>query len=136
MPIIKEHKRINPLDQNKNVTIGVGFPIDEKNFFNGTKLMSEQNKANLINLLLTQPGERVNLPKYGIGIKKYLFESNLNLDLLKLRTKNQIRTHIPNISLEEMTVKKNDDNEHLLHLTIIYKNLLNNKSDVIQLNFR
>jgi len=136
MAIIKEHKRINPLDQNRNVTIGVGFPIDEKNFFQGTKTVSEQNKANLINLLLTQPGERVNLPNYGIGIKKYLFESNLNLDLLKIRTENQIKKHISNMKLEEIIVKKNDDNEHILHLTVVYRNLLNNKSDVIQLNFR
>ena len=41
--------RINPLDLNKNVTIGVAFPIDEVNLFNGTQTMKEQVKSNLIN---------------------------------------------------------------------------------------
>jgi hypothetical protein len=56
MPIIQGIKRINPLDLNKNVTIGVAFPLDETNLFNGTETIREQVKSNLINLLLTQPG--------------------------------------------------------------------------------
>ena len=74
MPIIKGIRRVNPLDLNKNVTIGVAFPLDETNMFSGTETIQEQSKANLINLLLTEPGERINLPNYGVGIKKLLFE--------------------------------------------------------------
>ena len=37
MPIIKGIRRINPLDLNKNVTIGVAFPLDETNMFSGTE---------------------------------------------------------------------------------------------------
>ena len=72
MPIIKGIRRVNPLDLNKNVTIGVAFPLDETNMFSGTETIQEQSKANLINLLLTEPGERINLPNYGVGIKKLL----------------------------------------------------------------
>ena len=50
MPIIQGIKRINPLDLNKNVTIGVAFPLDETNMFKGTETVEEQTKANLINL--------------------------------------------------------------------------------------
>ena len=66
MPIISGIKRINPLDLNKNVKIGVAFPLNEENMFNGTETIEEQTKANLINLLLTEPGERVNIPRYGV----------------------------------------------------------------------
>ena len=59
MPIIKGIRRINPLDLNKNVTIGVAFPLDETNMFSGTETVEDQNRANLISILLTQPGERV-----------------------------------------------------------------------------
>ena len=72
MPIISGIKRISPLNLNKNVTIGVAFPLDQKNMFKGTETIQEQNKANLINLLLTYPGERINLPDYGIGLKNLL----------------------------------------------------------------
>ena len=36
MPIVQGIKRINPLDINKNVRIGVAFPLDEVNMFRGT----------------------------------------------------------------------------------------------------
>ena len=78
MPIIQPPRRISPLDRNKNVTIGVAFPLDETNKFKGTKSIREQIKANLINLLLTVPGERVNLPNFGVGLKTLLFEQNIN----------------------------------------------------------
>ena len=53
MPIIQSSRRINPLDLNKNVKIGVAFPLDETNMFSGTETVKEQTKANLLNLLLT-----------------------------------------------------------------------------------
>ena len=33
MPILRQTRRINPLDLNKNVRIGVAFPLDENNMF-------------------------------------------------------------------------------------------------------
>ena len=50
MPLIRS-RRISPLNINKNVTIGVAFPLDENNMFKGTETIEEQNKSNLINLL-------------------------------------------------------------------------------------
>ena len=52
MALVKGIRRISPLDLNKNVTIGVAFPLDETNIFSGTETVKEQVKANLINLLL------------------------------------------------------------------------------------
>ena len=76
MPRILPSRRINPLDLNKNIKIGVAFPLDEINMFSGTETVKEQIKANLLNLLLTYPGERINLPNFGVGIKNLLFELN------------------------------------------------------------
>ena len=70
MPIIQSSKRINPLDLDKNVEIGIAFPLDENNMFKGTENVRDQIKSNLLNLLLTYPGERINLPTFGIGLKK------------------------------------------------------------------
>ena len=70
MPIITGIKRKSPLDLNNNIRIGVAFPLDENNMFKGTETVMEQAKANLINNLLTYPGERVNLPNFGVGLKR------------------------------------------------------------------
>ena len=99
MPIIQGIKRINPLDLNKNVTIGVAFPLDETNLFNGTETIREQVKSNLINLLLTQPGERVFLPKYGVGLKYLLFEQQINLEVLEEKIRTQVTRYIPQIEI-------------------------------------
>ena len=92
MPIIQSARRINPLDLNRNVRIGVAFPLDEENLFSGTETFKEQVKSNLLNLLLTQPGERINLPYYGVGLKHLLFEQNISLTDLKLKIQDQLQS--------------------------------------------
>ena len=62
MPILQGPKRVEPLDINKNVKIGIAFPLNETNMFQGTSTFKEQAKTNIINVLLTEPGERINLP--------------------------------------------------------------------------
>ena len=41
MPIISR-KRINPLDVNRNVTIGTALPLNEQNMFQGTENVKDQ----------------------------------------------------------------------------------------------
>ena len=41
MAYISGNRRINPLDINKNVTIGVAFPLNEVNIFKGTQTVRE-----------------------------------------------------------------------------------------------
>ena len=134
MPIIKGIRRINPLDLNKNVTIGVAFPLDETNMFSGTETIQEQSKANLINLLLTEPGERINLPNYGVGIKKLLFEQKINIDILKEKIQNQTAFYIPNITVLNVETSLSEE-EETFFISISYKSNLDGSMDNIQLNF-
>jgi phage baseplate assembly protein W len=90
MPIINSTKRTSPLDLNKNVTIGMAFPLDETNMFQGTESVKDQIKANLLNVLLTYPGERVNMPTFGVGLKQLIFEQKIDLESLKRNIQNQI----------------------------------------------
>ena len=134
MPIIQGIQRISPLDLNKNVTIGVAFPLDETNMFKGTKTLSAQIKSNLINLLLTQPGERVNQPNFGVGLKNLLFEQNIDQDLLNETINEQIKRFIPEITLKKVTTGLSKD-EHTLFINVSYTNKLNGISKTVQLNF-
>jgi phage baseplate assembly protein W len=135
MPIIQSIRRINPLDLNKNVKIGVAFPLDEENMFSGTETVKEQIKANLLNLLLTYPGERVNLPKYGIGLKNLLFEQNIDLETLKEKITNQINIYIPDITLGNIGINESDD-KHTIQISLSYIYLLDRTTQSIQLNFK
>ena len=134
MPIISGIKRISPLNLNKNVTIGVAFPLDQKNMFKGTETIQEQNKANLINLLLTYPGERINLPDYGIGLKNLLFEQHIDLENLKEDIQQQALIHIPSIRIQDIQTGLSED-EHTIFISLTYTNLEDNSLDGVQLNF-
>ena len=134
MPRILPSRRINPLDLNKNVKIGVAFPLDETNMFSGTKTVKEQVKANLLNLLLTYPGERVNLPKFGIGLKNLLFEQEIDLETLKLKIQSQINRYISSIELKDILINTSED-RHTISVSLTYTYILDNSTQSIQLNF-
>ena len=134
MAYIRENRKINPLDINSKVTIGVAFPLNETNLFKGTKTVKEQIKTNLINLLLTEPGERLYEPNYGVGLKGLLFEPNIDQENLNSRINQQINFYIPEISLIESKINYIED-EHKLYINVSYRSNLNGSSDAIQLNF-
>ena len=136
MPIIQSIRRINPLDLNKNVKIGVAFPLDETNMFSGTETEKEQIKANLINLLLTYPGERINLPNYGVGLKKLIFQQQQDIDDSSLLTviERQTQIYIPRIQLQNVSTGLSED-RHTLFISLTYIYTLDGSSDSIQLNF-
>jgi phage baseplate assembly protein W len=61
---------------------------------------------NLKMLLYTEPGERVWDLKYGVGLKRYLFEQNtaFSRGQIENRIKNQISTYLPYINIINLSV--------------------------------
>jgi len=135
MAIINGNRRINPLDINRNITIGVAFPLDEVNLFKGTQTVREQIKSNLINLLLTEQGERVNEPDFGVGLKNLLFEQNINKEELEEKISFQINFFIPEISLISVSVGSIDD-ENKVYLTIAYRFKTDGSTDALTTTFQ
>ena len=135
MAYINGNRRISPLDINKNITIGVAFPLDEVNMFKGTQTVKEQIKSNLINLLLTEQGERVNEPDFGVGLKKILFEQNINKEELEEKINFQINFFIPEISLISVSVGSIDD-ENKVYLTIAYRFKTDGSTDALTTTFQ
>ena len=134
MAFKKGIKRIDPLDINKNATIGVAFPLDDTNMFQGTTTVKEQAKANLINLLLTNRGERVNLPNYGVGLKNLLFEQQVDITVLKEQIISTTARYIPNIKITDVQTGMNGEG-NTIYIKLSYISSLNGNPDSIQLNF-
>ena len=134
MPTIDNYIRINPLDLNKNVAIGVAFPFNADAVFNQTFTQKDQVKSNLINVLLTEPGERVNLPDFGVGLKNLLFETTIDTTNLEARIDNQVQIYIPEITLISAETDFSPD-EHILYIKITYRYNPSSEVDAIQLNF-
>ena len=134
MPTTDNYIRINPLDLNKNVAIGVAFPFNAEGVFNQTFTQKEQVKSNLINVLLTERGERVNLPDFGVGLKNLLFETQIDTNVLESRIDAQVQKYIPEITLISAEVDFSPD-EHILYIKITYEYNPSSEVDAIQLNF-
>ena len=126
---------INPLDLDNNVAIGVVFPFDGNAIFNSSFTTKDQIKSNLINVLLTEPGERVMEPNFGVGLKKQLFENQINEDELEGRIKDQCAFYIPEIEITNLIMQIIPDT-HTLFIRLTYKFIINDTTDAIQLNFQ
>tara|TARA_R110000744_G_scaffold93052_2_gene179864 strand:- start:486 stop:896 length:411 start_codon:yes stop_codon:yes gene_type:complete len=126
---------INPLDLNQNVAVGVVFPFDGNAVFNSSYTTSDQVKSNLINVLLTEPGERIYEPNFGVGLKKLLFENQIKEDELEGRIKDQSALYVPEIDITNLVIQLIPDS-HTLYVRITYKFIINDTEDSIQLNFK
>lgn len=136
MPI-KDTIRINPLDLQGNIAIGVSLPFNGKGVFNSTYSTNEQIKSNFINLLLTNKGERIMNPDFGADLKKVLFENitddidGLINDLIKINTS----IYIPEIIITEINVNKNYKDENKIEINIKYKIKISGTSEQITVQF-
>ena len=73
-------------------------------------------KQNFKNLLLTSPGERIMIPDFGVGLRRYLFELDKEVIFQEVseRIINQVGTYLSfitltDISLAERGVQQNAD---------------------------
>ena len=128
--------RVNPLDLQKNIVIGVSLPFNAPSVFNKTYSTKDQIKSNLINLLLTDKGERIMNPEFGTDLRRSLFENmtNLNSDVLRLKIIDSINIFIPEIVLGEVKIEPNFDS-NILNVTINYRLAISNTPDQVTVQF-
>jgi len=128
--------RVNPLDLQKNIAIGVALPFNGPGVFKSTYTTKDQIKSNLINLLLTDTGERVMNPNFGTNLKRFLFEgiTDNNLETLKDNILNSILSYISEITVTNITLVPNTDN-NLVDLTIEYYLNISQTPDQVTVQF-
>jgi phage baseplate assembly protein W len=133
--------KINPIDlpQNDKVAVGVTFPFDGPAVFNSSYTTKDQVKSNLINLLLTSPGERLMNPEFGIGIRQYLFEQVIDKEFLKNKITDGAQIYIPEIEIDDVFIKRENltttPELHTVRISLYYKVLADRSTDAILLNF-
>jgi phage baseplate assembly protein W len=129
--------RVNPLDLQKNIAIGVALPFNGPGVFRSTYTTRDQIKSNLINLLLTNVGERVMNPTFGCELKKFIFEgiTDLNLDNLRISLTNSISIFIPEITVTDINFDPDEDN-NILNLTIEYFINISETPDQVTVQFQ
>ena len=133
--------KINPIDlpQNDKVAVGVTFPFDGTAVFNSSYTTKDQVKSNLINLLLTTPGERLMNPTFWVGIRNLLFEQVIEKELIKNRIIDGAQLNIPEIEIVDLFIKRENQETtpeiHTVRIAIYYKVLADRSTDSVLLNF-
>ena len=97
-------------------------------------------KQNFKNLILTNPGERIMDPDFGVGVAGLLFEQNTpaTRDILGSIIYKQTETYLPYIVIEDLSFKGPENDIDIspnsLRLTIRYRVLPFNQSDLLDIN--
>tara|TARA_R110001583_G_scaffold5763_2_gene30604 strand:- start:9109 stop:9543 length:435 start_codon:yes stop_codon:yes gene_type:complete len=133
MPTSELPIQIHPLDLNKNVAIGVVFPLMEGGSFKQSFTIKDQIKTNIINVLLTEKGERINNPDFGTGLKTILFENNPNANQIEELIGYQLSLYVPEVDVDSVEVKFEHD-LHILFVKLIYTFVRSNEQDSIVIN--
>jgi|TARA_Y100000385_G_C12975645_1_gene586043 uncharacterized protein len=100
-----------PLDLQNRKAIGFGFPFNANAVFRPTYTTRDQIKANLVNYLLTNHGERVFKPNWGSNLRTLIFENidSNTLDDLQAIIQGDINNYFPDVSIKEINFKLEED---------------------------
>jgi phage baseplate assembly protein W len=133
---MKQHRTFkrNILDINTPVGVGVSLPLDGPAVFNSTYSTKDQIKSNLLNILLTEKGERINEPTFGVGLRKLLFSQNIEKEALLDNINDQLSSFLPEITIQDLKIKDNQK-ENTVNINVIYVIDLTNITQNLQVNF-
>lgn len=125
-----------PNDTRPRVGIGVNIPFNEGGVFTPNYTTAESIKNNLINYFLTNPGERPGNPRFGGGLRAFIFEqiTNNNLEYLKEDVSNKIKVKFPNVEVVELNVLAATDNNEVT-IQLYYRVTNTSIEDELVLNF-
>lgn len=128
--------RVNPLDLQGNIAIGVSLPFDGPAAFNSTYSTADQIKSNLINLLLTNKGERIMNPEFGADLKIVLFEgiTEDTSDIIRNLISTNVSIFIPEVTVTNINIIKQED-QNIISITVQYRLNISGTSDQITVQF-
>lgn len=127
--------RVDPRDFQINTAIGVALPFNAPGVFNSVYSTTDQIKYNLINLILTSKGERIENPNFGTILKQQLFSqiSEQTFPLIKDSITNAVDQYLPEVAIDTIDIVPYADDNTLV-VTINYRILLSGQPDSVTIN--
>lgn len=112
------------------------FPLrfKEKKVFENVANTKELVKFHMTNLLLTNPGEKISDPSYGIGIRQMLFENMTTgtLNLWQDKITDAIQSYLPYINLNQVQITPFFD-ENRITIKIAYNFFNDTEQQILEL---
>lgn len=117
-------------DRDSNVHIGIDLPIrnadNSEGFFATTKTTIGAVKNNIRNLMLTNAGERIMQPNFGMSLRKFLFEQISSDTILQIQTEIQekISQFLPFVIVKDISVNMSEVQDRLginkLNINVVF----------------
>ena len=100
--------------------------------------LPEVIRQNLKNLFLTNPGERIMDPAFGIGMKRFLFEPNVVAihGHIKTIAMQQIKKYMPFVTISDIAITQDNEDGNILYVTVSYLISPLNQTDTLNLKVR
>jgi len=127
-------KKIFPIDQNPRKAVGVALPFNAPGVFSSTFITKDSIRNNLINYLLTNPGEKPFNPTFGAGIRNYIFEQIIDgtTDDIAAKIEEDIIKYFPNVKANVQVTPSYDYNT--VFVDINYSIVNTGINDNLQIN--
>jgi phage baseplate assembly protein W len=129
-------RKVYPNDLRPRVAIGVNIPFSTPGVFQPNYQTRDAIKNNLINYFLTNPGERIENPLFGAGLRAYIFKaiSTQSFDFIKEDIQEKIRQNFPDVEVNEVEILKTTS-ENTIQINITYSIPNTGINDTLELNF-
>ena len=123
-------------DFQPNVGVGVNLPFSNPQCFVSNYTSQDALKNNIINYFLTEPGERLENPLFGGGLRKFLFEqiTNNTLDGIEDHISSKLESQFPSVRLNRIDILRLEDS-NTVRVIIKYSIPQQGVSDEIEINF-
>ena len=105
-------------------SIGVRLPLtlDGTNGFGMITRIRNMVKQNLKMLILTNPGERVMEPEFGVGIKQFLFQnfSDNVYSQIDSKIREQVSIYMPSVTIQEVSFYSVEPDSNMVSFRLSY----------------
>lgn len=109
----------------------------EEDVYEMNKTLREQISFELKNLLLTNPGENISDPNYGVGLRTFLFDqaNQSSYGRVKSRILQQTNTYMPSIRVSQVIIPNSADDidNSIMNVQVVYE--IASETEVLDLNF-
>ena len=117
-------------------SLGVKLPLslDSSDGFTMIKDMKTLVKQNLKMLILTNPGERVMEPLFGVGMNRYLFEnfSQNTYATIDAKIREQVSIYMPMVSVVDIFFDSDGEVHNTLKMQLRYSIPVINVKDLLE----
>jgi phage baseplate assembly protein W len=103
-------------------SVRLPITLDDTDGFGMIKDIQEMIRQNLKMLILTNPGERVMDPNFGVGMRQFLFQTYSENVYAEIDSKirEQVSIYIPAVKIQDVKFYSIEEDSNILKFRLVY----------------